>query len=115
MGKRLSVKVGKFADEVTGSLKRGDGGVLPHQFFYREMNLKFSIDVNTKKTMFVLDVQDRMFENLPWRPMPIYLKNPDEDGEKNMKAYININGVEILGDYEEVTENFDTGIMTWDA
>ena len=56
MGRRLVVEVGKFTDEVNGSLRRGIGGVLPFMFFYRDMNLKFSIDVNKRKTMFTMDV-----------------------------------------------------------
>ena len=56
MGRRLTVEVGKFTDEVNGSLRRGIGGVLPFMFFYRDMNLKFSIDVNKRKNFFTLDV-----------------------------------------------------------
>ena len=71
-----------------------------------------------------------MFETLPWRPIPIYLRSkfyhfaiishfifnlvdPDEDSEKNMKATIQINGVDILGNFNGIKYRWET--MTWDA
>lgn len=51
-----------------------------------------------------------MFEALPWRPFPIYLRNPKEDREDIISGCIKINDVNILGEYQ-----VSDGTMSWDA
>ena len=82
--------------EHTCSLKHGNG-ILPFTFFYEDVRLKFDISVDTKKKAFTIDVQDRRFESLPYRPCAIHLVNDDPGTTKDLRGAIEVNDIDIMG------------------
>ena len=47
--------------------------ILPYEFNYEALNLNFKVGVDHQRETFTLEVQNRRFESLPWRPFPIRL------------------------------------------
>ena len=70
---------------------------MPYTFYYEELRLKFDVSVDTKADTFTLDVQDRRFESLPYRPCAIHLLNDDHGNMRDIRAAIEVNDIDILG------------------
>ena len=109
ISKKFTVKVGKLCFERTGKLSNVAGQILPFEFIFSELNLKFAINVDFSRDTFLLDVQQRPFENLPLRLFPINLKSQDDNDLKDFTGNIELNEIEILG--HESGERR----MTWDT
>ena len=79
-------------------MKPGNG-TFPFTFFYEDARLKFDINISTdkKKKGFTLDVQERRFEVLPYRPCAISLKNDNPGNIKDLRAAIEVNDIDIMG------------------
>ena len=79
-------------------MKPGNG-TFPFIFFFEDARLKFDINISTdkKKKGFTLDVQERRFEVLPYRPCAISLKNENPFNIKDLRAAIEVNDIDIMG------------------
>ena len=91
-------------------MKSGNG-VLPFTFFYEDVRLKFDINVDTKKKCFTLDVQERPYSTLPYRPCAIHLPNDSHGDITDLKAAIEVNDIDILGSRKYRKQE----TMTWDV
>ena len=104
------IKCGKLVYEQKCTLKHGNG-TFPFIFFQEDVRLKFEISVDTKKKTFTMDVQERRFESLPYRPCAIHLDNDDDGGVTDIKAAIEVNDIDILGS----RKNRRQETMTWNV
>ena len=70
---------------------------MPFVFYYELFRLKFDISVDTKAKRFTLDVHERRFEALPYRPCAIHLVNENPANILDIRAAIEVNDIDIMG------------------
>ena len=79
--------------------------LLPFPFHYVPRQLKFIVDYSKAKRQFTLEVQQRLFENLPFRPCPIFLTSPGDPENTILRGRVKLNDIEILSENEPMTWN----------